>query len=101
MNLAAEAMRRHPFGHCVGIEERAIYPLRRRAQHAMQSNRVAHGAHPGMATWSISPLTTQWHPNLSVTMPKPLAQNVGANGMPTLPLSANASNTRLACATES
>jgi iron complex outermembrane recepter protein len=42
----------------------------------------------------ISPFKIHGQPNLSVTIPKPLAQNVGANGMVTLPPSlARALNT--------
>jgi hypothetical protein len=49
----------------------------------------------------ISPLTIHGQPNLSVTMPKRLAQNVGPKGMVTLPPSASALNTLSARATAS
>src|ERR1700684_3306742 len=55
-----------------------------------------------ICTSIISPLTIHGQPNLSVTMPKPLAQNVGPKGMVTLPPSAaSALNTRSAGATAS
>src|SRR3954452_19143052 len=46
-----------------------------------------------------APLTIQWHPNRSVTMPNLLAQNVSLNGMVTVPPSPSASNTRCASST--
>src|ERR1700675_905810 len=55
-----------------------------------------------ICTSIISLLTIHGQPNLSVTMPKPLAQNVGPKGMVTLPPSAaSALNTRSAGAAAS
>ena len=47
------------------------------------------------------PLTPHGVPKRSVTMPKVLAQKVGASGMPTLPPSDSAANTFSASATVS
>jgi hypothetical protein len=38
MNFAGESVRWNPLGQRVGIEERAINPLRWRAEHAVKSN---------------------------------------------------------------
>jgi hypothetical protein len=54
-----------------------------------------------ICTSIISPLTIHGQPNLSVTMPKRLAQNVGPKVMVTLPPSASALNTRSAAPTSS
>ena len=40
MNLARESVRRKPFGHCVGIQERAIDLLRRRTEHAVKPDGI-------------------------------------------------------------
>jgi hypothetical protein len=36
VDTAGEAVRREPFGHCIGIEERAIHPLGRRPKHSVK-----------------------------------------------------------------
>ena len=47
VNLAGEPVRRQPLGHRVGVEERPIDPLGRRAQHAVKSDGVrCHGISP-------------------------------------------------------
>jgi hypothetical protein len=40
MNLARESIWRKPLGHRIRIQERAINPLRRRAEHSVKSNCV-------------------------------------------------------------
>src|SRR5204863_5094184 len=40
MNLAGKAIRREPFGHCVGIEKRPIDSLRRSTQHTVEPDDV-------------------------------------------------------------
>ena len=68
----------------------------------MVDNTIVVNQTPGelIFTSIISPLMIHGQPNLSVTMPKPLAQNVGPKAMVTLPPSAaSAWNTRSAGAT--
>src|SRR5262245_17504002 len=42
VDLARESVRRKPFRHGVGVQKRPINFFRRRAEHAMKSNRVRH-----------------------------------------------------------
>src|SRR5581483_5288407 len=54
VNLARESIGRQPFRHRIGIEKRAIDPLRLRPKHAVQSNRVWHGVF--LSALSLAPL---------------------------------------------
>src|SRR6266403_1766591 len=43
VNLSRKSIRRKPFGHCIGVKERAIDFLRRGTKHAVKSDRICGG----------------------------------------------------------
>src|SRR4030095_4436481 len=50
VNLASKPVWRKPLGHCIGVEERPVYPLGSSSQHAVKSD-GGHGFRP-LRGWS-------------------------------------------------